>query len=78
MAGSLSEVRELDAAAAEARAVLRRMERLQQRLQDSEHQDLRERAGILVEGWTQLLASLEAERAEARARLRGAIRGEMD
>ncbi|MGC8474337.1 MAG: hypothetical protein ACP5PW_08035 [Candidatus Dormibacteria bacterium] len=74
MAGSLSDLRELDAAASEARSVLRRLERLHGRLQGAPSPDLLRQAEALLDGGQQLLALLESERAEARARLRGLLR----
>jgi hypothetical protein len=74
MAGSLSDLRELDAATSEARSVLRRLERLRSRLQGSPSPELLRQAEVLLEGGQQLLALLESERAEARATLRGLLR----
>ena len=74
MAGSLSDLRELDAATSEARSVLRRLERLHSRLQGAQSPELLRQAETLLDGGQQLLALLESERAEARAILRGVLR----
>ena len=78
MAGTLSEVRELDAAAAEARSVLRRLERLRSRLQEGQNPVLLQQAESVLEGGQQLLALIETERAQARQQLRGVLRGGAD
>ncbi len=78
MAGALSDLKELEAATSEARSVLRRLERLRGRLQAIQSPDLLRQAESLLEGGQQLLALLEAERAEARGRLRGLLREGQD
>jgi hypothetical protein len=78
LAGTLSEVRELDAAAAEARSVLRRLERLRSRLQEGQNPVLLQQAESVLEGGQQLLALIETERAQARQQLRGVLRGGAD
>jgi hypothetical protein len=74
VAGALSDLKELEAATSEARSVLRRLERLHGRLQGTQSADLLRQAEVLIDGGRELLALLETERAEARARLRGLLR----
>ncbi len=74
MAGTLSDLKELEAATSEARSVLRRLERLRSRLQGTQSPDLLRQAESLLDGGQLLLELLETERAEARARLRGILR----
>lgn len=73
--GELGPLKGLDSAASEARSLLRRAQRLSERLQELDELGQPRLAQAVVEATETLLMALEEARAEQRERLRRRIRG---